>query len=122
VNEFNRWLQMEMDKRNYNQRDLARISGLSPGSIGNVLRGDRKPDIDFCTHIAHALRIPVIVVLRKAGLVPQETPSNDLIEEFLYELNNMGYEDLEGALEVIRTMRRISERRSSYKTNDRRPT
>jgi transcriptional regulator with XRE-family HTH domain len=65
--DFTTWLLREIDSRGWSYADLARESGLSPGSIGNVARRTRKPGIEFCEAVARAFNYPLDVVLAAAG-------------------------------------------------------
>ena len=47
MEQFSRWLQAEMNKRHWNQTDLAKRAGFFPSSLSRVLRGDRKLGIDM---------------------------------------------------------------------------
>lgn len=74
-----------------NQRQLAIIAGLSPGTISHVLGGSRNPGLDFCEKIAEAFDIPTILVLEKAGIISIEDIGKDpdflLLEHFYHSLD-----------------------------------
>jgi len=68
--EFKQWLQNEMEDRHWIQSELARRSGLSTAQISRLLVGTRGPGKGTCVAIARALRLPIDVVLRAAGILP----------------------------------------------------
>lgn len=74
--DFSDWLNEQMRQRDLSQSELARMSKVSQSQISLVLNRDRKPGTDFCTAIAHALRLPTEDVFRAAGLLPPP-PSNE---------------------------------------------
>mgnify|MGYP002392128653 CR=1 FL=1 len=82
--EFVCWLQAEMDKRGWNQADLARESGLSRGAVGNVLRQERDPGKDFLIGIAYALKLPPETVFRIAGVLPEVSDETEQSEQLLH--------------------------------------
>ena len=80
MEKLGKWLQAEMDKRHWNQTDLAKRAGFFPSSLSRVLRGDRKLGIDMAVGIARALKVRTERVLYEAGLIP-EMPTEDVILE-----------------------------------------
>lgn len=70
---FAQYLKQEMYDRGVNQTTLARLSGLTPGAISNILRHERKkPSTDTCKKLAVGLqkvgwRGEVEDLLRMAG-------------------------------------------------------
>jgi transcriptional regulator with XRE-family HTH domain len=80
--EFIRWLTEEMDKRGWNNSELARKAGLrSPSTIQQVVTGGRNPGVEFCLGVARAFREPPELVFRRAGLLPDR----EGIEDELYD-------------------------------------
>ena len=88
---FIEWLYKELKSRNLNQRQLAIIAGLSPGTISHVLGGSRNPGLDFCEKIAEAFDIPTVLVLEKAGIILKDDLRKDsdllLLEHLFHSLN-----------------------------------
>lgn len=68
--DFVEWLQAELDKRQWNQSDLARAGGMTPGQVARVMAGTRGFGKDFLAGVATALNLPVEYVFRKAGWLP----------------------------------------------------
>ena len=54
--DFAQFLKREMYNRGINQTTLARLSGLTPGAISNIIRGKRaRPDSETCHKLAVGL-------------------------------------------------------------------
>lgn len=85
---FVEWLTSELDKRDWTASDLARHSGISKGSISNIISGVRQPGNDVCEGIARAFKISPEVVYRRAGLLPP-LPEEDINRDELINLYNL---------------------------------
>jgi transcriptional regulator with XRE-family HTH domain len=96
MNSFGDWLQNEMTHRGLGQHDLARLSGISQGSVGNVIRGDRSPGPDLCHAIARAFKMPPEIVFRAAGLLPPVSEKTERVERILHLLETMPEAELDG--------------------------
>jgi transcriptional regulator with XRE-family HTH domain len=70
--DFVAWLQALMDSKDWNQSDLARASGMTPGQIARVMMGTRGVGRDFLEGVAKAFNIPLETVYRKAGWLPPD--------------------------------------------------
>lgn len=79
--DFSTWLTGEMDKRGWNNSELARRAGLVPSTISMVISQQKNPGLDFCVGIALAFRLPPEIVLRKAGLLDPEMPQAQIDKE-----------------------------------------
>lgn len=89
------WLNKRLNDRHWNQSELARVSGLSRGSISHVVNGTRKPGVDFCTAIAEAFKIDAEEVLRAAGLLKDEKKEFERIEKLARRISRLPEEDQE---------------------------
>lgn len=76
--EFVAWIQSEMDRRVWDQADLARHGNLTPTQVSRVMQGTRGFGLDFIRGIAQAFRVPVETVMRKAKWLP---PTGELLPE-----------------------------------------
>ncbi len=88
---FVAWLQTEMAKRKWSQKDLAEAMGLSAGAISRVMSGDRKPGEDFVKGAARALGYDVEFVLKQTGGWELNVPLSDeeqVILALFRSLNN----------------------------------
>ena len=81
---FSEWLQAEMDKRGWSQSDLARSAELNRAVINKLLNGKSHPQPTTLEAISRALRIPIEITYRAAGLLPNNTDNDETIEEAIY--------------------------------------
>lgn len=74
ANTLTEWLNTEIEKRTWSNRELARRAGLASSTVSDVLGERTNPGFEFCKKIASALGPGVSpeLVLRKAGLLPPE--------------------------------------------------
>ena len=86
---FSEWLQAEMDKRGWSQSDLARCSDLNRAVINKLLNGKSHPQPTTLEAISRALKIPIEITYRAAGLLPHNTDNDETIEEAIYVLKNI---------------------------------
>lgn len=85
MDNFGAWLLNELEERNMTQSELARLAGLSRGTLSNLISGTRGRGPDSIEAIARALKLPPDQVFRVAGLLP---PKRDVDEE-TEELNHL---------------------------------
>src|SRR6266508_3337793 len=83
---FRDWLLNEMDKRGWSQSDLARSADLNRAVINKLLNGQSIPRPSTLAALARAFKIPVELIYRVSGLLPEIPESESLIEEFNYHL------------------------------------
>lgn len=83
---FSEWLQAEMDKRGWSQSDLARYADLNRAVINKLLNGKSHPQPSTLEAISRALKIPIEITYRAAGLLPTTTENDDAIEEAIHVL------------------------------------
>jgi transcriptional regulator with XRE-family HTH domain len=67
---FADWVKDEIDKRGWQQSDLARRAGIKQGTLSRILGETRGAGPDVCNAIAEALGIDYVIVHRRAGLIP----------------------------------------------------
>lgn len=65
---FGRWLYAELDKRHWNQRELARRTGITPSLINRWLNGRFAPSSQNALRLADSLNLDPNLVLEAAGL------------------------------------------------------
>ena len=102
VNEFNQWLNNELDKRNWSASDLARAAGVGRSSISMVLNQNRGIGPELCLAIARALKYPPKVVFEAAGLLPPEPDIDAGFEEWAYMLSQLPERDRDELLQIAR--------------------
>lgn len=122
VNEFNLWLQTEMDKRGWSQTDLAQRGGISRSSVSMLFSRDRPPGPDVCRAIAAAMRIPEELVFRKAGLLSSKAGIDETAERVLHLFAKLTPRGQDEVLEYVELKLRQEEsdvyRRAFYATTD----
>ncbi len=52
-----------MEKRNINQKDLARLSGITESSVSRYLRSEQRPRLDVVVNFAKALNVETSYLL-----------------------------------------------------------
>lgn len=67
-----KWLQRQMDRREWSQATFARNLGVSTGLVSNWLTGVRRPNPESCERIADVLFVDVDEVLAIAGHRPRD--------------------------------------------------
>jgi transcriptional regulator with XRE-family HTH domain len=86
---FSEWLQAEMDKRGWSQSDLARYADLNRAVINKLLNGKSHPQPPTLEAISRALKIPIEITYRAAGLLPTNPENDDAIEEAIHVLKRI---------------------------------
>lgn len=87
--DFSEWLQIEMNKRGWSQSDLARAADLNRAVINKLLNGKSRPQPATLEAISRALRLPIEITYRAAGLLPVTPDNDEIIEEAIYVLRNI---------------------------------
>ena len=79
-NTLSDFMNEELNRRSWSQRELARRADLSPTSISEVMAGKRGPGRRFCQAVAKALQVPPERILQAAGII-DPTPTTALFTE-----------------------------------------
>lgn len=90
---FAEWLRYELEKRDWSQSDLSRISGISPTQIGRIFSGERNLGLDSLVALAKALTVSPMVIIRKIGLLPNGNGDQVKFEDWEHLLKQMSAED-----------------------------
>ena len=75
IMQFAEWLQQELDKRNWDQAEFSRRSGVTRGQISRIIAGIRGAGPDVCIAIARGLNLPREEVFKARGWLLSE-PEN----------------------------------------------
>jgi transcriptional regulator with XRE-family HTH domain len=86
---FSEWLQAEMDKRGWSQSDLARYADLNRAVINKLLNGKSHPQPATLEAISRALKMPIEITYRAAGLLPITPENDDALEEAIHVLKSI---------------------------------
>jgi transcriptional regulator with XRE-family HTH domain len=100
--ELSEWLQKEMKIRNLNQSELARLAGVTRSVISKLINQNSSPAPETIESIAHALKLPPIVVFRAAGILPEEPEYVPLLDEWNAIFYELTPEDQQEILEIAR--------------------
>jgi len=87
MDNFGEWLLDVLKKKELSQSDLSRLSGLSRGTISNIVSGTRGRGPESVAAIARALKIPEDDVFRAAGLLNTKSNEDPWVKEMAYKLN-----------------------------------
>lgn len=104
MEQFQNWLNRELNFRGWSQSELARRANITPSTISRILTGDRKIGNDVATSIADALRVPKEEVLRAAGLLTKSNPRDERIERILMRIEELDSQDQEVIDALIETL------------------
>lgn len=72
MEKFLKWLEAELQNRDWSPADLARRASLGQATIHKILNGDRKAGPDVSLAIARAMGEDPVRVFRLAGLLPPQ--------------------------------------------------
>jgi transcriptional regulator with XRE-family HTH domain len=87
MDNFGRWLLQELEDRKMSQSELSRLSGLSRGTLSNLISGTRGRGPDSIEAIARAFKMPPEQVFRVAGLLPPKADADEWIEEQAHKMS-----------------------------------
>ena len=102
--DFADWLEEELQERGMKPIDLSRAAGIDSGSLSRILSKQRGAGPETCQAIAHALRLPVEEVYRRAGLLPERSDYNVQEERIMHLFNQLSDEQQEIALALVETL------------------
>ena len=86
MDNFGAWLLQELERREMSQSELSRVSGLSRGTLSNLISGTRGRGPDSIEAIARAFKMPPEHVFRMAGLLPQKADTDEWVEEMNHKM------------------------------------
>lgn len=102
MDNFGRWLVDILSERGMSQSDLARMAGISRGTVSNIISGKRGRGTDSLTAIARALKLPPETLYRAAELLPGVEAKDEKYQEFEHLLTRVPESVLEDVLEYLR--------------------
>jgi len=111
--EFLRFVDTEIEKRNWTRNQLAQRAGLSSSYFTMLSKGSRQIGPDACSKIAEALKLPKETVFRAAGLLPQVSELEALREQILAETEKMTREEQREVLKYIRFRNEVNDQPQS---------
>jgi len=115
--DFPAWLILERENREWSQSDLSRHANISRQVISDYENRKRKYyDEDILKKIAHAFKLPPEAVFRAAGILPQQTPENETIEQITHLTKELPAQEQQDILEFVKLRHRIAEQREKNET------
>lgn len=100
--EFSDWLLNWLNKKGWNQSELATRAGVTRTAISDVLSGRRNPGPELCLAISRALNLPPETVFRAAGLLPPVDEDTEYQEEFFHLLSQLSPQERQEILDLLR--------------------
>lgn len=84
---FSEWLTEQLNELGWSYREFGRRIGTSHSYATNIANGSATADSQTLLRIAQALGVPIHVVLRKAGMLPDTIdPFDDPVVREIYDL------------------------------------
>lgn len=90
---FSEWVLKERNEREWSQADLARHAGKSRVIINKIENGTTTASPDTIVAIARALKVPLTLAFRKAGLLPPELPNEAELNDWKEILASLSERD-----------------------------
>jgi len=100
--DLSEWLLKEMEIRNLNQSDLARLAGVTRSVISKIINQNSSPAPETLKAIARGLKLSTSTVLRAAGILPEEPEYIPLLDEWTEIFYELTLEDQQEILEIAR--------------------
>jgi transcriptional regulator with XRE-family HTH domain len=111
MDKFGEWLLSEMNKRGMTQSRLAKESGLTQGSISNIISGRRGRSDKSLSQIARALKLPQEHVFTVAGILKEKKGADPDIDLIMHHVKDLDQHDRDAVLEFIRMLDRLRPKR-----------
>lgn len=111
---FTDWLREEIEKRGWDQTELARRSGVSTGTVSRIMTGGRNAGPDFCIAIAKALGLPRSEVFKARGWLLSELENpfgaeiDPRVENLAQKINALPFRSREITLDAMEAMLQTS--------------
>src|SRR5690349_25032372 len=94
VNKFAIYANNEMQKRNWNQAELVRRSGLTRQTVSRFFsEKSKEPDRETLEGVAKGLGIPLDMFYRESGVLPPEEGYEPVVEETAHIMKNLPKEE-----------------------------
>jgi transcriptional regulator with XRE-family HTH domain len=113
-NTFASWLENELDKRHWTQRELAKRSGLHPSTINYLLKNHRGLGLKSIRKLAMALELPEELIIDQYQNNRQHSEESELITKACYILKGLPLRDKEEVLAFIYLKRQLAEEHGEY--------
>lgn len=98
---FGTWLLNILREREMSQSELARLAGISKGTVSNLINGTSGIGQDSLVAIARALRLPPDLVFEKAGIFAPKNELSPIKRALLHVAQDLPDSDIELALGLL---------------------
>jgi len=120
------WLTTEVERRGWNNSELARRAGVGHSTVSQVLSLQQNPGLGFCIGVARAFDIPPEDVLRLAGLLPPLPPAVKEEREIVRLIRSIGVQAREVVMAQLRALagvppapaNQVAEERAAYQVDE----
>jgi transcriptional regulator with XRE-family HTH domain len=113
-NHFAAWLENELDKRHWTQRELAKRSGLHPSTINYLVKNHRGLGLKSIHKLATALGIPEELIIDQYQNNRPHNEDSELITKACSILKGLPLRDKEEVLAFIYLKRQLAEEHGEY--------
>jgi transcriptional regulator with XRE-family HTH domain len=113
-NNFAVWLENELDKRHWTQRELANRSGLHPSTINYLVKNHRGLGLKSIHKLATALGIPEELIIDQYQNNRPHNEDSELITKACSILKGLPLRDKEEVLAFIYLKRQLAEEHGEY--------
>lgn len=98
---FGTWLLNVLHEKKISQSELARLAGVSKGTISNLVNGTKGAGQDSLIAIAHVLKLPPELLFEKAGLFPPKNELSPVKRQLLHIAEGLPDSDVEIAITLL---------------------
>jgi len=102
VENFQKWLNDELNKRGWSQADLARETNMARGSISLIMGQGRSLGLDSVVALSRAFGYSVDFILRRAGYLPAISADDEQEQELVHKFNKLPSEARTDVLDFTR--------------------
>lgn len=104
---FGSWLLNALKEREMSQSELARLAGISKGTVSNLVNATAGVGQDSLKAVARALKLPADLVFEKAGVLPSKPDLSPVKRKLVHVAEGLPDSDVEIAIALL-------EQRSEY--------
>lgn len=98
---FGSWLLNVLQEKKISQSELARLAGVSKGTISNLINGTKGAGQNSLIAIAHVLKLPPEMLFEKARLFPPKPELSPLKRQLLHIAQDLPDSDVETAIAML---------------------
>ena len=118
LSSFLNWLQSEMNEKNLTPADIARTGFVTSSAVSLLFSMKTKSvSYDMCRAISTATDVPLEIIYRKAGLLPQKADLDELREQILLDTADMTPDEQREILAYIRMKKDLRSEKEEKKAS-----